>query len=263
MPTIADSGYSVAFRDKIKEILKKLISEKFAATLGQVDDIVNLVAAQIYYESGYKVNARGPVAPVTGRTAGNDYISSTPAQGKLQTGTATERANVEKGLRAWGLGQVMGWNFVRGASLKTGKCEIERLRPDLESILCVNAGEDIQTHITGYENMEKALLAQLVILEGKYKNVTQTPQGFTTRGDVENRLYRTRIEAAFSAYLGLGKSDVNRTNPKLYSQSICYGSTYAFVHGKSFALSESVAQANSSSPGTDGSGSPRLIPPGC
>jgi len=258
-----DAGYSTAFRDQVKAMIKKQVESKFASTLGQAQDIVNLVAAQIYYESGYNVNSFGPSVSVAPRTSGNDYITSQVVVNKLDSGTPDERANVNQGLRAWGLGQVMGWNFIRKASSKNGQCEIERLRPDLAGTLCINAGQSIADHILGYSNLEKAITAQLVLLEGEYKNVVQESNGYTTKGDVEFRHYNTRIAAAFSGYIGLGKSDVNRTNPRSYAESICYGPTYAFVNGSNFSISNRVAQNNGNGPNTNGIDSERIVPPGC
>lgn len=115
--------------------------------------------------------------------------------------------------------QVVGWNFVRGAS-STGQCEIERLRPDLASILVLNPGVDLIAAYIGEANLNKALLAGLVVLEGKYKAAQANGEGFSLNGDPYKRIFTSKIAAAVAAYLGLGKSDALGTTPETYARSI-------------------------------------------
>lgn len=257
-----NSGYNSELRNQIKLAYSSHAKQYFASTLGQVNDIVNILAAQSFYESSFQLSRMGITVSSRSGTGGYDYLYSSAVQSALQSASPTQKINIDEGLRAIGLGQVMGWNFVRGGS-RGGKCEIERLRPDLASLLCVNPGESIPDKIQGEANINLATLSQMVLLEGKYKQVTQDSSGYTTVGDREFRHYSTRIEAALSAYLGLGRYDGNGTNPRAYTQTIYGGKAYVDANGSNFAVASQTIQGAFVGPPTNGSGKPIIVPTGC
>lgn len=255
---------SVANITKIKDTIRSLVNQHFPSTLGKEPDIVNIVNAQILYESGYKYDALGkPVSRAPG-TGGYLYLSSSAVTNILNTGDSVQKANVEQGLRAIGLMQVMGWNFVKGGS-PSGRSELERLRPDLASTLVVNPGDNIFTPILGEANINKAILAGLIILEGKYKATLPNGNFFTVKGDPYKRLFVTKLAGALGAYLGLGRSDLNSTTPENYSAQIIGGSTYAKANGVSpiFVASASNRLISSNGPQTNGSAFSGIKQKGC
>ena len=259
---VVDKGYSATLVDNIKFALKANIETSFASTLGQVSDIVNIMASQIHFESHYNVDARGIQVSYNRGTTGYSYLNSSAVSYLLQTGTPTQKANIFEGLRGWGLGQVMGWNFVRGGG-PSGKCEIENSRPDLAGALCINPGDSIAAHASGVNNISTMVLAQLVLVESKYKNVQAVGGGFMSKGDAYKRVFPTKIEAAVAAYLGLGAADGNRTTPQAYAASICYGTSYKIANGSSVSVKQSVTQVAGSGPTTNGSSKTVITPPGC
>lgn len=259
---VVEKGYSATLVENIKFSLKANIDTSFSATLGQVPDIVNILASQIYYESRYNVDAMGPQVSSNRGTSGYAYLNSSAVSKVYQSGSPTQKANILAGLNGWGLGQVMGWNFVKGGG-PTGKCEIESSRPDLAATLCINPGDDIKAHASGISNISVMVLAQLVLMESKYKNVQSVKGGFMSRGDAYLRVFPSKIEAAIAAYLGLGVSDRNGTTPQAYAASICYGTSYKVANGSSVAVKQSSTQVANSGPATNGSSKPVIVPPGC
>lgn len=258
-------SYSSDRVSRIKDRLKDLLPTYFGSTLDRETDVVNIVAALIHLESRFNVNAVGKINPVTNKnSAAYKYISSSCIQDVLTTGNPTQVANVSQGLQAIGLMQVVGWNFVRGAS-QTGKCEIERLRPDLVGQLVLAPGSDLITPYIGEANMDKALLAGLVILEGKYKAAQSNREGFFFKADPYSRVFSSRIVAAVAAYLGLGRADINNTTPEQYAQSIVGGSSYQLANGTSkIKISDSeVKKISSNGPSTNGSNQNKIGEPGC
>jgi len=232
------------------------------SSLGQEPDIVNIVNALVYRESSFNVNAIGPVnSAVSG--AGRDFLTSAAVVAVLQQNDPIKFANIRTGLVGVGLGQVVGWNFVKGAS-STGRCEIERLRPDLAPDLLVSPGESIFDIILGEANIDKAIRASLIILEGKYRAVFFNGSAFQGRGDFRNRQFPSRIAAAVAGYLGYGVSDVNRTTPEGYSSEIVGGSIYAKANGNSIRVQDTVLTvASANGPATNSTGQQLATVPGC
>lgn len=257
-------GYSTAKASQVKDIVSKLVKQHFSATLGKEPDIVNIVNAQILYESSYLVDKPGRTVSTAKGTGGYAYINSSAVQNVLNTGTSTQVNNVLEGLNAWGLSQVMGWNIVKGGS-PSGVCEIERLRPDLSSQLVVNPGESIRDKLSGQANIEKALLAGLIILEGKYKAVLPSGAFFQVKGDPYKRLFTTKMAGALGAYLGLGRSDLNKTTPEKYSAEILGGNTYARANGTNpiYTATASATVKSTNGPNTNGGDLSRVTIKGC
>jgi len=254
---------------KIKDTVKTLVNQHFSATLLREADIVNLVNALIYQESSFNVNALGPTVKYGPRTMGNSYFSSSAVQAKFHgSSTPEERANIFQGLNGIGLMQVMGWNFVKGGN-PTGKSEIEQLRPDLAGSLVVNPGESISNKILGEANMERAILSGLIILEGKYRLAKMVTSGsgtyFVMPGDPYTRKFISRIQAAISGYLGLGKSDNLGTTPESYASNIIGGAAYARANGGGslYIRDSEVKVASVNGPSSTGPSPQPITIPGC
>lgn len=262
-PVVAQAGYTTTLRSKMRQIYDAQVKSNFAGTLGQVTDIVNVLLSQAYYESRLNVNALGPVLHTSSSVA-KDYLSSPAIIKLLATGNPTQKANANVGIQALGLGQSLGLNSVRGASAKTGRCLIETARPDLAGTLCVNPGDDLVATFLGDANLEKALQLQLVVLESKWVNVVMSTNGWMSKGDIYSRIFPSRITASIAAYLGLGAADQNKTSPQAYAAAIVGGQTYAIANGTSLQVAQrSLQVASVTSPATNGSTQPRLVPPGC
>lgn len=255
---------------KIKDTIKSLVNQHFSSTLLREPDIVNIVNALIYRESGFNVNAIGPSVGYYPRTSGAAYFNSSAINSKYHSPTSTpmERANLYQGLNAIGLMQVMGWYFVRGGS-PSGRTELENLRPDLAGPLMVNPGESITSKLLGESNIQNAILAGLIILEGKYRAVRTFSSSagtyFTMPGDPYSRKFVSKIQAAVSGYLGLGKMDMNGTTAESYSASILGGAAYAKANGAgSLYIRDSETKvASSNGPDTNGTNLAAIKIPGC
>jgi|HigsolmetaAR204D_1030405.scaffolds.fasta_scaffold11697_2 hypothetical protein len=219
---------SVAFKQSLRQIIDNCIRTYFSGTLGREPDIVNIVMSLIYLESSFRPDAIGPAIPLSASSSARDYWNSSAIASILKSATPQQRANIEQGLRAWGLMQCMGWNVVRGASKAGGgKQEIERHRPDLAPRLTVAPGESIEAKYYGEANVENQILAGLVILESKYKAVRPSGNGFR----IGRLTFSTKMPAAVAAYLGLGARDVRTgITPEQYANSICYGRAYEIAN---------------------------------
>lgn len=248
---------------KIKDLLRKLVNSHFSNTLGLEDDIVNIVNALVLLESSYNVNAVGPPVSYRPRTGGASYLGSSAISSALVGASPTQVSNIWEGIYGTGLMQVMGWNFVRGAA-PSGMCELERLRPDIAGDLLVSPGDSIRAAILGEANMEKALKAGLIMLEGKYRAVSTGPGYFYFKQDAYGRRFNSKIQAAVAAYLGLGAKDGNNVTPEEYANRIVGGQVYAKANGKdSFKVSDSVVQVASVGPSTNGIGIAKISTAGC
>lgn len=251
---------------KIKDQIGKHVTAYFAATLAQEKDIVNIVAAQIYYESRFNFNALGLTVSSGPGTGAATFVNSSVVQKILKDGTPEQKNNIFEGLKAVGLSQVMGYYFVKGAST-TGVCEIQRLRPDLAGTLCVDPGVRVYTSIATESNFSKSILAGLIILESKFKNVRATADGlFYVLGDRYNRTFPTKIAGAVAAYLGLGSSDRNTTTPESYSRNIVGGAAYKVANGDNpiiYKSTDKTAVQVAAGPATNGSTKTNIFVPGC
>lgn len=248
---------------KVKSIVQDEIAAHFMASLGQEQDILNIVSAQIYKESSFDASViKGPVSYRPG-TSGFAYFNSAVMQSLSLRGDPGEVARSFQGVYAIGIMQVMGWNFVRGAS-PTGRCELERLRPDLAGELTVAPGEDIYSLILGEANLPLAIRAGLTILEGKYKAVNYTPEGYRVRGDLFNRLFPSKMAGALAGYLGLGASDSNGTTPQGYAATILGGPAYQKANGNGLSAKDSkINIASNQGPSTNGTGQKPIGVAGC
>lgn len=247
---------------KITDTISKMIDSHFAATLGKEPDIVKIVKALIYKESSFNVNAIGSPVSYRKGTTGFNYMTSSSINAFLSE-NPSQISVILEGVRAYGLMQVMGWNLVRGGA-PSGKCEVERLRPDLASSLCVNPGTSVTSMLIGESNLQNSILAGLVILEGKYRSVTSVSGGFGVKGDPYKRVFVSKISAAVAAYLGLGKADLNNTTPEEYSAQIVGGSVYAKANGSSLKIRDSAINiASAVGPSTNGSSLNNIGVPGC
>lgn len=251
-----------AIDTSIKQIcattIRQLLDQYFANTLGKENDIVNLVLAQIQYESHFNVNAQGPALSTINSSGARDYMNSSAVQTVTSKGINQQSINADQGLRAWGLLQTMGWNQVKGASQKTGKCLIETARPDLVGTLCVNPGESIQAKYSGSSTVSNQILAGLAVLESKWKQVKQNGSQFT----IGQFTYNSRMEATFQAYIGLAATDRgNGSSTSAYVASIYYGSAYKAATGTSGVVVQNPSSTNTGAI-TVASGD-NQHPPGC
>jgi hypothetical protein len=256
---------------QIKDITGKLVKAHFANSLGLEPDIVNIINALVKKESGFISNSLGKPVGTGKGSMGANYMNSSAVQAVLRSSSVTEiqKNNIDNGLRAVGLMQIMGYNFVRKAT-STGVCELERVRPDLAPQLVVEPGEDMITPILGDTNMDKAILAGLIMLEGKYRavqplQVSQKLRGYTVKGDPYRRVFSTKLSGAIAAYIGLGKADLNGTTPEAYSASIVGGDVYIAANGKaSYKIYDwSMNVVSTNGPATNGINQDKIGSPGC
>lgn len=255
---------------RVKDILKTQLTQHFSATLLREPDIVNIVSALIFYESGYDANAIGGQVSYLPGTGGADYMNSSAITAKFSdpSNSSIQVTNLFQGLRAFGLMQVMGWNIIRGGS-PVGKSEIERLRPDLAAPLLINPGDSVVNKMLGEANLETAILAGLIVLEGKYRAVKSVVSSsgtyFTFSSDPNARKFVSKIQAAVSAYLGLGKKDKNGTTPEAYASSILGGSAYAKANGPGslYVRDSEISIASSAGPSSNGTNLAAIKIPGC
>ena len=227
-PVSSDAFSNTRWQD-IRTTTKTLVTGYFPATLGSYPDIINVYMALMHLESSFNVNAIGPEVKEMTSSGARDYMWSPPIKKIMATGSTYQQSNAQVGKRALGLGQCMGWNLVRGASM-SGKCEVERLRPDLASLVCVEPGDDLVVQILGAPNMSKAILAGLIILEGKWKACTQKSPGWVIGG----LYFSSHIYASVAAYLGLSAAgDANGTTYTKYANEIIGGKHYLLANGTS------------------------------
>ena len=212
-------GTSSTTKQTVRAILKEYLKNNFASTLGQEKDIENICMALMYRESSFNTSAHGPAYGASHLRTILTYpaVSNVYAQG-----SADQRRNIVSSASAYGLGQVTGYYCIKGCGA-TGKCEMERLRPDITGNIVVPPGVDVATTMLGDANISNQILAHLVVLEGKYKEIAPRL--------VAKGTYSNKITAAVAAYLGLGGSDSLGTTPQAYATSIIYGSAYKMANG--------------------------------
>lgn len=237
---------STSWQQVVRQYIDELIKEYFSGTLGKVNDITNIVMALIYKESTFRPNTPGPTLSLTNSSIARDYWNSpaiTSARGKAPYGSQ-QAANINEGLRAWGLMQCGGWNLVRGASKAGGgKTEIEKARPDLAPQLMVGPGESIQAKIDGEQNARLQILAGLIMLESKWKQT----HGSGLNWKIGRLTFNSQISGAVAGYLGLGRVDTKTgITPQAYSNSIVYGSAYKVANNGASSVGYQSASNNSS-----------------
>jgi len=228
-----------ARRQAIKGIIKKHLDAYFSSTLGKQDDIVNIFTALIFHESRFNLNLPGiliPLIPGKKRMA-NDYEESPVIQNIRNDPNTTEihKKRLLAGRRAMGLTQSMGWNHIKGASKKTGKCYMEilckddKMRADLIIAPEALASTTLEDFLLGEKNMDKMILAGLLVLEDKWKNCKPHKDGWK----VGTYVFPLHISAAVAAYLGKGFSDDLGTTPLQYAATIVGGDMYKQANGAS------------------------------
>lgn len=261
--TSSQSSASTGFKQALRQVISETINSYFSGTLGQEPDIVNIVMALCYRESSFRPNQPGPVLPLADSSIARDYWNSPVIVAARQNATPQQLANINEGLRAWGVMQVGGWNVVRGASKAGGgKTEIEKARPDLAGQLMVGPGESIRAKYDGETNLRTQVQAGLVMLESKWKQV----KGSGISWKIGNFTFNSRISGAVAAYLGLGARDVvTGLTPQAYANSIVYGQAYQIANNGASPTgyqSASNAPAGSGPAVTAASGN-NQVPAGC
>lgn len=227
----ASAAANEARRQVLRTTIDNCLKQYFSSTLGTQDDMVNIFLAQVYMESHFNVDAKfGGTLSFTTSSGAADYYYSPAIQKILNTGSAAQKANEPLGRKALGLTQSMGWNHIRGASRKTGKCLFETLHNGaFASRLCVNPGDDPTAILLGEANIENSILAGLAVLESKWNAAKKTKDGWV----IGSYVFPMRISAAVAGYLGLGAKDANGTTPQAYSASIVGGQHYLAANGAS------------------------------
>lgn len=217
---------SVMQRQLVSDIIKSELSTNFQSSFPGATDMHNIVLALVARESSFS----NEHAVNSGSTDKN-FVSSSIYKSISSSGTPTQKANMSNASRyVYGAMQVRG-SYLISKGNPSGVCEIERIRPDLSSSVCISAGEDPASYFLGNVNLLRSIRAGLIILEGKYKAVPgimkQTGYGYSYR----NLLFSSQIEAAIGSYLGLGSSDIFSTTPTQYAKDIVGGPFYVIANG--------------------------------
>jgi hypothetical protein len=76
--------------------------------------------------------------------------------------------------------------------------------------------------LLGDDNIKNSILAGLIVLEGKYKEIAPKL--------IAKGLYTNQLTAAVAAYLGLGAADGHGTIPEVYANSIIRGDAYRIAN---------------------------------
>lgn len=252
---------NTSIKQSIRVIVKNTLESYFKDTLAKETDIENIVMALILTESSFNVEAIGPSIPVSKSSSARDYFNSGAVSNVYNKGNAQQMSNIEQGLRAWGLMQVMGWNFIKGGSIVGGgKTELQKARPDLTQLL-LNPGENIASKYLGEQNISNQILAGLAILESKWKAAKKVSGGW----QIGKLIYADRMSCAVRGYIGLGDQDLgNGSSPATYVANIMYGNNYKSANGPSavYVASKSADQTKSGPPITVASGANATLP-GC
>lgn len=253
---------NTSLKQSVRVIINNALTAYFSNTLYKETDIENLVMALIQTESSFNPYAKGPAIPLAKSSGARDYFNSSAVASVYNKGVAVQMSNIEDGLRAWGLMQVMGWNFVKGGSTAGGgKTELEKARPDLAPQLVINPGESISAKYFGEENIQNQILAGLMILESKWKAAKQVSGGWK----IGNITYADRMSCAFRGYIGLGSVDNgNGSSPISYVATIVNGPNYKIANGPGavYIANRDAQQTASGPPITIASASNATIP-GC
>ncbi|MNK09988.1 hypothetical protein D3C87_279980 [compost metagenome] len=253
---------NTTLKQSVRVIIHNALTSYFKDTLNKENDIENLVMALVQTESSFNYEAKGPSIPLVKSSGARDYFNSTAVSAVYKKGNAQQMSNIEEGLRAWGLMQVMGWNVVKGGSTAGGgKTEIERARPDLASQLIISPGESISAKYSGEANVLNQILAGLVILESKWKAAKKVDGGW----QIGSVIYADRMSCAFRGYIGLGAVDNgNGGSPISYVSTIVNGPNYKAANGPGavYVANKSAEKAAAGPPITVASGSKATLP-GC
>ncbi len=255
---------SVTWDQTVTDLITNHLNTHFSSTLAKETDIVNIVRALMFLESSGRGDAAGPSLPLASSSIARDYWNSPTIVSARQSANQIQLANIQQGLRAWGLMQVGGWNLIRGATAG-GKTEIEVSRPDLASQLMLNPGDSLSAVYGNPAEASRQILAGLVMLESKYKRVT----GSGIEWKIGRFTFNSRISGSVAAYLGLGAKDVvTGITPQQYANSIVYGDAYKRANGKESPFKQSAsnpsAQRTRNGPSVTTGGSGRnKVPVGC
>lgn len=235
------------------------LKANFATTLGQAQDIVNIVMALMYKESTFRTDAKGPQYS---KSTTDKIVKYSAVAQVYKNGSPQQQANIFNSAAAFGLGQVTGYYCVKGCG-PSGKAELERMRPDLCGPIMVSPGADVKSTLIGDANIDNQITACLIVLEDKWKNVAPA--------QVSSGAYSDRLTASVAAYLGLGTSDSLGTTPQAYADSIIRGSAYNIanngvgVDGRPLIAGSTGVTNSTTTTGaiqTAASGN-NLSPPGC
>jgi hypothetical protein len=263
---------SLAFKQKVGARVKSLLESKFASAFPglTLEQLRPIVMGLIQKESSFNSKAL-----VNSGSADKSFVNSSAYTTALNTGNPVVYGNlVRASLDVYGLMQVRGSYLVRGGST-SGKCEIERIRPDLSLTLCVAPGAAVESVLLGDDNIDAAITAGLVILQGKYQSVPSIMKRTASGGyyySKTNLSFPNRISAAVGAYLGLSGTDKYGSSAVTYAASITNGEAYraANNYDPTAAYPVVVADADTrtasqkaSGASTNSTSNGRVLPPGC
>lgn len=269
---MSNSGVSLKRKQEVGERVKYVLGRYFTSAFPglSVDQVKPIALALLYYESRLN-NTRTAVtgSPDKSFLASSAYKAIIASQDSVKISAMTRAATL-----VYGVMQVRGSYLVKGGS-STGVSEVERIRPDIASIVCVNAGDSVEDRILGESNLEHAIMAGLAVLQGKYASIPSImkPDGkggfLYTRSNLR---FPSRISAAVGAYLGLSGSDVNGTTAQVYASSIIGGEAYITANSYDPTAKypdSGVGQDNrgatqvATGPSTTGAGQDRVTPVDC
>ena len=259
MASTNGSATAATLKQEIRSQLTNCISQYFSGTIGRETDIVNVCMGLIQEESSFNINAQGKQLSIYTSSLAKDYFNSAPVQNIATSGTSQQKALVYQGLQAWGLMQSMGLNSIHGASKSAGKTAIEAARPDLASTLVFPAGTDLSQKFNGQATITNQLLAGLVLLESKYKYVTQKGNSFQYGKNSE--IFNSRLAAAIGAYLGTGSDTQTGITVPQYVANIMYGSKYKLANSTS--SSGVITNSPTNTPVITTASGDNQVPPGC
>jgi len=239
----------------LKGVIHTWTNGVFKSTLGQEEDIDNLFLALMHYESKLQSGAMGvdtnktekgiveePTSDVIPITASGKFLRHPKI---IKITDPQQRIYVRECIRAVGMIQSMGHNHVKGVNPDgSGLCEIEKhgtglLSTDMLNRLLILPGDSI-TKVVGTpmmweeQNMrdptiiENQIVAGLLILHSKYKNVKSDRNGF--RVGTSGVYHSKKIYAAMAAYLGVNGKDAMGSDGSSYVSGIMR-SSYHYING--------------------------------
>lgn len=266
------AGISFQKKQEIGRIVKYVLGRHFPSAFPglTVDQMLPITMALAYRESALRnIHATNSGNPDSSFVK-SSVFSAINTEGDPVKMAAMARASTF----VYGMMQVRGSYLVRGGA-RNGVCEIERIRPDLVSEVCVEPGQSIEERILGDANIERAVIAGLVVLQGKYADVPRIMKSDGANGYLYARSglrFPSRISAAVGSYLGLSGADRFGTTSVGYASSIVGGEAYRIANNYSptAKYSDGMAEYDSRTasqiargPATNGTELGRVLPAGC
>jgi hypothetical protein len=248
---------SVSTKQVVRQIITSTLAQHFGSTLNTVPDIVNIVMGICQQEASLNPNITFHMEPhIDPKTGAGDYWYSTPVQNILLNGSGAQKANVTDGSASWGIMQVMGYNIVRGGSLKSHKCLFETLKNPAAAGLLINAGDSIRSVLFQQATLQNQILAGLLVLESKWLIAGGKKSGNSY--SINGCTFSSQIALACAGYNGWVPSTAYR-----YSASVMTGGhSYTIANGPGGG-STSTSNPNQANPQQTIASGNNQVPPGC